>query len=162
MHSVAALVAGMHVVLDSAHTPNAAAGLVHTTQELLSSLGLQSVHLILGAAKDKDHSGIVHALMKLPLSKIVCVETSIAGSSQRSLAPEVLAGIIQRQNITDEAPQLCVAAHHGESAIQAACQAACEICALRAQEEGQGTLVLVTGSTYVAAEAMQWIQTQAF
>jgi folylpolyglutamate synthase/dihydropteroate synthase len=175
LHGTVALDAGVHMIVDSAHTPNSAAGIVRTLHELLPTLGVQRVRLILGAASDKDHHGIIRALMKLPLDEIVCVGSSIAGSGERTLPPEKLAEMFLHHSAAPEALQqpatadkgvaalqAPVTVQHGdadgESAVQVACKVACETCSSAARIGAVKSLVCITGSTYVAAKALQWVQ----
>ena len=114
------------VLLDGAHNPEAARALAATVP---TSFRYGSLHLILGAMRDKDLDGIVRALAPLA-ARVTCVQVDWP----RAAAPDELAEIVRRH--TDVPVEI---GDHPREALEAAIAAAEPLDA-----------ILVAGSLYLA------------
>lgn len=165
------------MLLDVAHTTQSMLGLVTTAKSLLSPG--QQVVLVFGATQGKPVSQMIDALLALPLRCAHCVEADAFGAHLRSVPPEDLARLL-RQRSAAAAPAEPDAAEGGSAdarggelechvypsgagrnATEAALKALWAQGSSAGGSEGTGgtePLVVVTGSTYVVANALQHMQ----
>ena len=121
---------GPVVVVDGAHNPYSAGRLRETAQEYVAP---KHTTIVFGCSRDKDLEGMIDALSGLATSVVAC-----ASRHPRAVAPAEAAAAFERAGIPARtAPDLPTAL----SMAQAEC--------------GTGDLVLVTGSLFVVAEALE-------
>ena len=147
-------------MLDTAHTAQSIVGLVSIVRAVCASE--RQVHVVVGLAADKAATDIAASLAELPLASVHCVEADIAGEKVRAYSAADLAkcfvGVMKHAAVPVRSLQCC----GGQSAVAEA------LCAVTsggpdgkgaASHDGQtNPMVLVTGSTYVVADALQYIQ----
>jgi len=128
---------GPHVVVDGAHNPHSIMRLVETVREYVAP---ERTVVVFGCSGDKDLAPMIQELSALATSAVVC-----ASRHPRASAPDAIAHAFETAGVpTEHAPDI-------PRALVAA-QAAC----------GPNDLVLVTGSLFVVAEALQaWYGIQA-
>ena len=161
------MTAGVHLLLDVAHTAQSAAGLVRVVSQLRKPA--QRVMLIVGVASDKAASEIVTALLDLPIAHVACVNARIWGAQTRGYSAARLADTFRQQI---DAGSESAASHSRDAQL-----AALRVDALTAPEGANplvdamalvlaqpfdqsvqdAPLVVVTGSTYVVADALRII-----
>ena len=161
------MTAGVHLLLDVAHTAQSAAGLVRVVLQLRKPA--QRVVMVVGLASDKAASEIVAALLDLPIAQVVCVNARIWGAQVRGYSATRLADTFKQQ--------INVVSHCAASRSRDAQHAAPRVDALTAedganplvdamalvlaqpfdQSDQDAPLLVVTGSTYVVADALRMI-----
>ena len=120
------------IVADGAHNPYSAARLAETIRETFPG---REVQLVLGAASDKDVSGIAREI-----GVVASGAFATSSRSPRSMSPDDIADTLWEAGVPVR-PENTVAA-----AIERA-----------KLEGGPGSLILVTGSLFVVAEAREHV-----
>jgi len=82
----------LYTIVDGAHNEDSALCLSQTTR---SCFPHAQIALVLAMASDKDHYGFCREIQKMEPSIVVFTDVAIAGTSNRSAAPGVLAGAWQ-------------------------------------------------------------------
>ena len=126
-----ALAEGPHVIVDGAHNPYSIARLRETALEYVAPA---HTVVVFGCSGDKDLEAMVEELRELATTAVVC-----ASRHPRAVEP---------QRVAEAFVQAGVPARRTAD-IPAAIQEARALC-------GPGDLVLVTGSLFVAAEALEF------
>lgn len=142
------------LVLDGAHTPEAAEALAAT---LRAAFPAAPVGLVLAMAGDKDHRGVCAALRALAPSVVVFTETPVAGGSARSAAPGVLVAAWQAAGMA--APRGRGPPVRARELIQASVKAATVKAAAELATQARGGnnpgVVVVTGSLHAVGAALK-------
>ncbi|MCX6137136.1 MAG: bifunctional folylpolyglutamate synthase/dihydrofolate synthase, partial [Ignavibacteriales bacterium] len=118
------------VLLDVAHNPDAIRQLVH----YLESVRHTGLRIVFGVMKDKDYSEMIRRLA--PLRPVVY---AVSPSTDRALSVGALSDVLRAEGFHTERYQSVA------SGVAAALS-----------DQKRGELVLITGSHYVAGEAVQW------
>jgi dihydrofolate synthase/folylpolyglutamate synthase len=122
-------------LIDGGHNPSAAAKLAH---EIRRTFPDKEVILVLAVSGDKDAAGIVSALAPVA-TKIIVTQYSLA----RSMLAEKLYPIARRFSTN------CIMKQNVETAI-----------AYADSDATDNSLILITGSLYIAGEALQLLSRQ--
>ncbi|GAX75550.1 hypothetical protein CEUSTIGMA_g2993.t1 [Chlamydomonas eustigma] len=140
-----------YVVLDGAHTRESASALTSTLRVVFPS---EPIVLVIAMASDKEHRAVIEEMRKCGPKAVVFTSTAIAGSSDRSCAPGVLASHWQVASMTSSQP---MSYGRCRQLIQASLPAAIDKAKHELSGHGPGGIICVTGSLHAAAEAERFL-----
>lgn len=178
--------AEVRVLLDTAHTRQSARSVLAAVRDFCPSDWRRV--LLIGMANDKDASGVVEALSAVEWGRVMCVEAPIGGSHHRTMAAGELVRHFRNArpsgsmtaggaSAVDVSVGLSPANGCGGSGAAAvsdrlevqrggvcpvaeACEAMCDRYCGGIEATAPGLGIVVTGSTYVVAQALRWIREQ--